>query len=410
MEPSILKSIKKLLGLSVDDTSFDEDVLTHINSVLSTLAQIGASPSSGALLVQGNDETWDLLIEGRENVHLVKSYVYVKVRLMFDPPTTSFAIQALERIAEEYEFRINILEDVFKTPAPATSAHRTAPTIATLVLQPMTEGVHTTNLLMAYGNPSAFVWSIAEGELPSGLAFSSLGIISGIPTAPGDYDVTLRCSNGTTPDAFVRFVGTIAASTITHVDHSIFGVTAPSDRLVAAYNDGGNGLWVGNQFYLENDVAYSNVSVVGVRVYVPSGAPAGLKTTPGQIGVARRASLNDFWNGPSEDEVLPAMVISDFAGELQDGWNDLFLDTPIALGMMQGVIAAIKWDSGGYYLYATNNWTNDVAVKANDDFGLYLSEHTPFGGTSIPVRGWNTVGGGMYTSAWYGVDIIVRES
>ena len=110
MTNSIFQSVKKVVGLLEDDTSFDQDILLHINSVVSTLRQLGLSIPSG-FYVRDDVQTWrDLLGEFRD-LDLVKSYMTMKVRLMFDPPSSSFGLKSMEEMTKEFEWRINVLTD-----------------------------------------------------------------------------------------------------------------------------------------------------------------------------------------------------------------------------------------------------------------------------------------------------------
>ena len=110
MANSIFNSVKKVVGLLRDDDSFDEDILLHINSVVSTLRQLGLSIPSG-FYVRDDVQTWrDLLGEFRD-LDLVKSYMTMKVRLMFDPPSSSFGLKSMEEMTKEFEWRINVLTD-----------------------------------------------------------------------------------------------------------------------------------------------------------------------------------------------------------------------------------------------------------------------------------------------------------
>lgn len=104
---SILISIKKLLGISEDDTAFDTDIIMHINSVFMILWQLGVGPSKGFII---EDETaeWSDFIEDGLNLELVKSYVYLKVKLLFDPPTSSFVMESMNRQIAEFEWRLNV--------------------------------------------------------------------------------------------------------------------------------------------------------------------------------------------------------------------------------------------------------------------------------------------------------------
>ena len=110
MTDSIFSSVKKVVGLLGDDGSFDEDILLHINSVVSTLRQLGLSIPSD-FYVRDDVQTWrDLLGEFRD-LDIVKSYMVMKVRLMFDPPSSSFGLASMTEMVNEFEWRINVLTD-----------------------------------------------------------------------------------------------------------------------------------------------------------------------------------------------------------------------------------------------------------------------------------------------------------
>lgn len=111
MSDSILTSVKKTLGLEESDESFDLDITLFINSVLSTLNQIGVGPEAG-FQIEDKTTTWESFLGTDPRLNNVKAYVYLKVRLMFDPPSTSFAIEAMKKNAEELEFRINMTREV----------------------------------------------------------------------------------------------------------------------------------------------------------------------------------------------------------------------------------------------------------------------------------------------------------
>lgn len=110
MEDSILKSIKKLLGIHEGDTSFDLDVLIFINSAFSTLNELGVKKDT-IIVVEDEEKKWSDLDLSDAALALVKVYVYLKVRLTFDPPPTSFAISAVEKIIEEHTWRIAEFHD-----------------------------------------------------------------------------------------------------------------------------------------------------------------------------------------------------------------------------------------------------------------------------------------------------------
>lgn len=110
MTDSIFNSVKKVVGLLGDDDSFDEDILLHINSVVSTLRQLGLSIPSD-FYVLDDAQTWHELLGEFRDLDLVKSYMTMKVRLMFDPPSSSFGLKSMEEMTKEYEWRINVLTD-----------------------------------------------------------------------------------------------------------------------------------------------------------------------------------------------------------------------------------------------------------------------------------------------------------
>lgn len=104
---SILKSIKKLLGISEEETHFDTDIIMHINSVFSILGQMGVGPAK-SFHIEGDTETWDNFIEDDADFNDVKTYVYLKVRMLFDPPVNSSVLSSMERMISEYEWRLHV--------------------------------------------------------------------------------------------------------------------------------------------------------------------------------------------------------------------------------------------------------------------------------------------------------------
>jgi hypothetical protein len=109
---SILESIKKVLNLAPDFTTFDQDVIMHINSVFSTLSQLGVGPELG-LMIEGADETWTDFLGSDPRLNHIKTYTYLRVRMLFDPPATGFHTTAMEHQIKELEWRINVQrEDV----------------------------------------------------------------------------------------------------------------------------------------------------------------------------------------------------------------------------------------------------------------------------------------------------------
>lgn len=114
---SILNTIKKLLGIDILDDSFDVDIITHINSTFMILNHIGIGPKE-TFLITGATETWESFLGTTKNIDGVKSYVYLKVKLLFDPPTSSFVLEANNRIISELEWRLNNTTDAGLYPVP----------------------------------------------------------------------------------------------------------------------------------------------------------------------------------------------------------------------------------------------------------------------------------------------------
>lgn len=107
---SILTSIKKLLGIPEEVDNFDADIIMHINSVFSILTQLGVGPSEG-FMITDKTKTWGDFITDKKNIESVKSYVYMKVRLMFDPPISSAVMDCMNRMISELEWRLNVASD-----------------------------------------------------------------------------------------------------------------------------------------------------------------------------------------------------------------------------------------------------------------------------------------------------------
>lgn len=111
---SILTSIKKLLGITEEYNHFDADIIMHINSVFMILTQMGVGPSEG-FAITGSSETWDkFLPDSGPKLEAVKSYVYLKTRLLFDPPTTSAVMEATKSMISEFEWRLNVGVETFR--------------------------------------------------------------------------------------------------------------------------------------------------------------------------------------------------------------------------------------------------------------------------------------------------------
>lgn len=104
---SILTSVKKVLGVSEDYTQFDEDIIMHINSVLLNLTQLGVGPDEG-FSIEDDTTGWTDFISDKIQLQAVKSYMYLKVKLLFDPPLSSAVIESTNRMIAELEWRLNV--------------------------------------------------------------------------------------------------------------------------------------------------------------------------------------------------------------------------------------------------------------------------------------------------------------
>ena len=107
MTESILTTIKKLIGgMGEDDTAFDTDLIIHINTCFSVLAQIGVGPKEG-FHITGKDETWsDFIQKDTKEYEMVKTYLYIKTKLVFDPPLSSAVMEVMKANASELEWRL----------------------------------------------------------------------------------------------------------------------------------------------------------------------------------------------------------------------------------------------------------------------------------------------------------------
>ena len=112
---SILLSTKKSLGLAASYTAFDPDVIMHINSVMLDLNQLGLGPTGG-FVITGEDELWTDFIGTRKDLVAVQSLTYLKVRLLFDPPQTSFVIDSINKQIEKFEWRLMLQAEPMTIP------------------------------------------------------------------------------------------------------------------------------------------------------------------------------------------------------------------------------------------------------------------------------------------------------
>jgi len=108
---SILDSTKKVLGLDSSYTAFDQDVILFINGAFSTLNQLGIGPEGGYSIAD-NSATWDAFIGTNKKLNSVKTYVYLCVRILFDPPQTGYLMDALTKQKLELEWRLNVVREM----------------------------------------------------------------------------------------------------------------------------------------------------------------------------------------------------------------------------------------------------------------------------------------------------------
>ena len=115
METSILNSVKKILGISEDYTAFDIDIITHINSVFSIITQMGIGPSEGFFIDDALSE-WSDFTSSSTLYNMVRSYMYLRVRILFDPPNNSFFLTTMEKQIQEYEWRLSTSREWLLNP------------------------------------------------------------------------------------------------------------------------------------------------------------------------------------------------------------------------------------------------------------------------------------------------------
>lgn len=104
---SILTSTKKMLGIEAEYKQFDPDIIMHINSVFMILNQLGVGPSY-VFTIEDDAASWEDFLESRPDLVGVKTYMYLKVRLLFDPPMTSAVMSSMKEEIAEFEWRMNV--------------------------------------------------------------------------------------------------------------------------------------------------------------------------------------------------------------------------------------------------------------------------------------------------------------
>lgn len=112
---SVLDSIKQVLGLEASYTPFDVDVIMHINAAFSILNQLGVGQED-TFSIADSDALWSQFLVPTDQLNLVKSYISLKVKFLFDPPTTSYLITAMKEQIEQFEWRLNMMREVLQPP------------------------------------------------------------------------------------------------------------------------------------------------------------------------------------------------------------------------------------------------------------------------------------------------------
>jgi hypothetical protein len=119
MSDSILTSIKKNLGVPEDYEVFDPDIILYINSAFSTLTQLGVGPAEG-FMIEDKAPVWDTYLGTDPRLNSVKTYIQLRVRMLFDPPQTSYLVEAMKQQIQEHEWRLNVFMEhtIWTDPDP----------------------------------------------------------------------------------------------------------------------------------------------------------------------------------------------------------------------------------------------------------------------------------------------------
>lgn len=108
MNNSILNTIKEMMGIEIEETAFDNDIIVHINTVFFILNQLGVGPTE-PFIIRDEYATWDNFISDSTNLESIKTYMYLKVKLLFDPPLNSSVIESMKNTIDELEWRLNVI-------------------------------------------------------------------------------------------------------------------------------------------------------------------------------------------------------------------------------------------------------------------------------------------------------------
>ena len=116
---SILDSVKKVVSIAPEYDAFDPDIIMHINSVFFTLHQLGIGPEDG-FAIEDEHDMWDTFLEDKLLLNSVKSYIYLRVRMLFDPPPNSFTQASMKEQIQEFEWRLSVYREGLVYPAQVT--------------------------------------------------------------------------------------------------------------------------------------------------------------------------------------------------------------------------------------------------------------------------------------------------
>ncbi len=111
MTDSIFETIKSMLGSDSDYTVFDNDICMFTNSAIATLTQIGIGPKEGFKITPEGAEKWNDFLGDRNDLESVKEYIYMKVRIAFDPPSNSSVLSSYKEACKELEWRLNVASE-----------------------------------------------------------------------------------------------------------------------------------------------------------------------------------------------------------------------------------------------------------------------------------------------------------
>lgn len=108
---SIIDDIKLALGVPVENAEFDAEIIMHINSVIAELVQLGVGDQAVGYSVVNSQDTWDELISTEKRLNHVKSFMFLKVKMLFDPPTIGYVLTAIEHQIEQAQWRVMVAQD-----------------------------------------------------------------------------------------------------------------------------------------------------------------------------------------------------------------------------------------------------------------------------------------------------------